>query len=347
MVTRVHLAEVRVDPDIWPRLGLLAERVEYLAGLYRAYPDLLPPIEVVRDGDELLVADGHHRLAALRAIGATDVEVHVLDLDDGRSPRARAVVHAVWVSGSSSLPLAAAERRRAYDLMRAMCPDMSITDAARLSGYSREGASRRSTRMARAAENHQARPERPDPVAEVAAQLARTAIRLRRVARDLDPVALERVIARKLEAEAGDSVALADWVVDRVTGARDLLGEASVRDTVAGDAISAACPGAHDGCPAGVRDAVVARLRSGAVGPGSVITTVLLGASEALQPVGADDPRLARLMVGRHPDWQPLIARQLAEIDHAASLVAGLIAIGEVAWDGERLALTPVAEDDQ
>jgi hypothetical protein len=48
----------------------------------------LPPVSVYRVGDEHFLRDGHHRVSVARALGATAIEAHVVELSraGGRSP---------------------------------------------------------------------------------------------------------------------------------------------------------------------------------------------------------------------------------------------------------------------
>jgi hypothetical protein len=55
--------------------------------------EAMPPIDVYRLGDLHFVVDGHHRVSVARAMGDTDIEAHVIDvqtkLDPGRELRLR------------------------------------------------------------------------------------------------------------------------------------------------------------------------------------------------------------------------------------------------------------------
>lgn len=210
-------------PELWPRSGLDEQRVEYLCGLYEIDADV-PAIAVVADGERLVVADGHHRLEALRRRGVEEVVVRRVVPSEGRSATQEIVLLAVEMAAMAALPLTAADRRRAVDLLREYCPDLSIAEVARRTGYSREGASRRLSRLRK----HETPPpppplaqEPPNALAEVAGQVVRSLIRLERVGEG-DAGRITSALAQALAAECRDAQGLG-------TRARRWLGAATRR----------------------------------------------------------------------------------------------------------------------
>lgn len=98
--------------ELWPRSGLDEQRVRYLCNLYEIDASAVPAIAVVADGERLVVADGHHRLEALRRRGAEEVVVRRVAPSEGRSATQEIVLFAVEMAATAALPLSAADRRR-------------------------------------------------------------------------------------------------------------------------------------------------------------------------------------------------------------------------------------------
>jgi hypothetical protein len=146
-VTRLAIDMIEEAPELWPRLGLDENRVAYLASLYSLDADLLPPLVAVPDKDRIVLADGHHRLEALRQLGADSALVQVIQPDPSKSLAEQVLLVAVDSAASAALPLKPKDRKRAVALLRAYCPHLSLTEIARRTGYTREGVSRLKKRL--------------------------------------------------------------------------------------------------------------------------------------------------------------------------------------------------------
>jgi hypothetical protein len=136
-VTLVDLGRIVADPQAWPRQGLDAARVAEFAELY-ADDDLsvLPPLDVVPDGDALILADGWHRLHALRHIQASQAGVRVIAPTDGDDSRTVAYRHGLTLAASAGLPLTRAERVAAVRRLLVECPEWSDRRIGRAVGVS-------------------------------------------------------------------------------------------------------------------------------------------------------------------------------------------------------------------
>jgi hypothetical protein len=86
IVGTVDRRQGEFDRDFLPSTGVRS-RWERIAAARRR-GEAMPPIDVYRLGDLHFVQDGHHRVSVARAMGDTDIEAHVIDvqtqLDPGR-----------------------------------------------------------------------------------------------------------------------------------------------------------------------------------------------------------------------------------------------------------------------
>lgn len=133
---RTDIGRVVAEASIWPRQLLDPGRVAEFAGLFRDGDlEALPPLDVVLDGNDLLLADGWHRLRALEAIGAEHVLVQVIDLA-GLPPAEAVYRHALATASTAALPLTRAERRTAVVRLLTDYPELADREIARLVGVS-------------------------------------------------------------------------------------------------------------------------------------------------------------------------------------------------------------------
>lgn len=113
MTTTVDIARITADPAAWPRAELEPERVADFADLYRdGGPMALPPISVIDRGDDFLLADGWHRLAAMRRLGADTVPAELVNAG-GRDAVLVAYETGLRTSATASRPLTRAEKQEA------------------------------------------------------------------------------------------------------------------------------------------------------------------------------------------------------------------------------------------
>jgi hypothetical protein len=123
------------DRDAWPRRALDDERVAEFMGLYAEQgPDALPPIEVVRDGDGYLLADGWHRLSAQLRLSQASVRAVVLRLPTGRTPDEFAYERALETASKAAKPLTRTEKRAAIARLLGERPTASDRELSRLVG---------------------------------------------------------------------------------------------------------------------------------------------------------------------------------------------------------------------
>lgn len=138
------LDEIESDFDaVCPRHRLDTSRIAEFGRLYRDgcnkpgewNASALPPLHVVATPAGMLLADGWHREAALRHIGAKTAQcVIVSTVADTADAFDAAYIHAVETSAISSQPLTASERREAIIAFRRM--GLTIEDSARKVGVS-------------------------------------------------------------------------------------------------------------------------------------------------------------------------------------------------------------------
>jgi hypothetical protein len=72
-MTRLRIADLFADVPVDPEAHLDLSRVEY----YSRMLDVLPPVVVFDTPEGLLLADGYHRVAAIRGLGLETVEAEV------------------------------------------------------------------------------------------------------------------------------------------------------------------------------------------------------------------------------------------------------------------------------
>ncbi len=131
----VALPRVVADPGLWPREGLHQGRVEEFVLLYRdGGLAALPPLDVVPDGEELLLGDGWHRHQALTRLGSPTARVRILE--EPGAPAAVAYRHGLVTASAAALPLTRPERRAAIIRLLEDQPELADREIARLVGVS-------------------------------------------------------------------------------------------------------------------------------------------------------------------------------------------------------------------
>jgi len=131
----VALTRVLADPGLWPREGLHQGRVEEFMLLYRdGGLDALPPLEVVPDGDQLLLGDGWHRHRALTQLGSATARVRLIT--EPGDPITVTYRHALLTASTAALPLTRVERRVATIRLLEDQPELADREIARLVGVS-------------------------------------------------------------------------------------------------------------------------------------------------------------------------------------------------------------------
>jgi hypothetical protein len=139
----VAVDEIVVDDDLYPRMEIDQGRVAEFAELLAEDAAALPPIEAVLDEEQLVLADGRHRLEALRRLMISQVEIVVLKVPEALTPSQHVLLHAIDRAATASLPLNPADRKRARDLLLQQCPDMTFAEVARRCGMTRQSVSAR------------------------------------------------------------------------------------------------------------------------------------------------------------------------------------------------------------
>jgi DNA-binding transcriptional ArsR family regulator len=147
--TTLSLGQIVLDDRAWPRAALDEERVELFCDLYRdtfeqarreraGWTDPLPPLVVVADGrGGYVLADGRHRYAARRRLGADFAVVQAAVFHpDGRAPVDCAYELALGYATISAKPLTTAEKRAAIERLIDERPEVSNREIARLVGVS-------------------------------------------------------------------------------------------------------------------------------------------------------------------------------------------------------------------
>jgi hypothetical protein len=135
-VQLVGLSDIRLADEAWPRTEVDADRVHEFYSLYHADGEAaLPPIEVIADpAGGFVLADGWHRLTALRALGAARVQAVVVSIPAGSDPVAAAFLYAVARSAISSKPLTRAEKQAAVLRLIEIRPGASDREIGRFTG---------------------------------------------------------------------------------------------------------------------------------------------------------------------------------------------------------------------
>jgi hypothetical protein len=139
-VERVPLDRIYRDADLWPRFALDDERVAEFCEIYADAGDgALPPLELVPDGSgSLLVADGHHRLAALAELGADTAPALIVKPPEGRDPHGWVYERGLVTASTAAKPLTRLERRAAVDRLLAERGGLSDREIARMVGVSHQ-----------------------------------------------------------------------------------------------------------------------------------------------------------------------------------------------------------------
>lgn len=138
-VRRVRLDEVEVSPEVWPRSQRDPAREADFVDLYAdGGIEAMPLIEVVTDGERLLLAEGHTRYAALEHLGIAEVPVIVVEAPPGADLDDFAHEYALRASAISAAPLTRAEKRRAAARMLVEHSDYADRRIAELVGLSHQ-----------------------------------------------------------------------------------------------------------------------------------------------------------------------------------------------------------------
>lgn len=141
---QMALGLVVADVALWPRQELHPGRVEEFMLLYRdGGLAALPPLDVIADGEDLLLGDGWHRHQALTRLGSPNVLVRLIT--EPGDPADVAYRHGLLTASTAALPLSRAERRAAVIRLLEDQPELADREIARLAGVSPTtvGASRR------------------------------------------------------------------------------------------------------------------------------------------------------------------------------------------------------------
>jgi len=135
-VQRLELTDIRLAHEAWPRAEVDADRVHEFYALYQDDGErALPPIEVIADPTGgFVLADGWHRLTALRALGVARVQAVVVSISAGSDPVAAAFLYAVARSAVSAKPLTRAEKQAAVLRLIEIRPGVSDREIGRLAG---------------------------------------------------------------------------------------------------------------------------------------------------------------------------------------------------------------------
>ena len=113
MSLRIRLDQTRLNSAAWPREGLDQDRVTEFMELYEADGlTALPPIQVIEQADDYLVADGWHRCQALANLGIEEVLVEIIP-SSGRDPLRIAYEIGLRSSATASRTLSRAEKQAA------------------------------------------------------------------------------------------------------------------------------------------------------------------------------------------------------------------------------------------
>lgn len=100
---RIAIKDIRREPEVQLRNGLDMDRVKAMVE-FESEGGTLPPVTVV--GDDNLLADGHHRMAAAEDSGRVDIEVN---RKPGGTPEAIAIALSMN-DGAGYLPLTRSQR---------------------------------------------------------------------------------------------------------------------------------------------------------------------------------------------------------------------------------------------
>lgn len=201
----VPLEKIIADEDAWPRRGWDDSRVAEFMDLFRdGGLDALPPLDVVPDGDQLILADGWHRYAALDELGSEQARVQILPACD--DPAEAAYRHGLLTAATTALPLTREERREAVLRLLERSPELADREIARLTGVSPSTVGAHRRRLAQFESTVEAGQAEPGAVylaeldaQRLAAQLARSLDKLWE-ARGLRDMALSDRTGKRLAA---------------------------------------------------------------------------------------------------------------------------------------------------
>ena len=93
--------------------------------------ETFPPVIVWKDGDDHLLIDGYHRMAAMKAAGFTDCEVKVFT-----GTKAEALIAAMLANRNHGLPMTRTDKRQAVKRILDASSDMSSRAIAEAVGVS-------------------------------------------------------------------------------------------------------------------------------------------------------------------------------------------------------------------
>jgi hypothetical protein len=137
-VRRVKLDQIYPDATLWPRVRFDHARVAEFCDLYLEDASALPPLELVLSEEGYLVADGHHRLAALSQLGASFVLGRIVEPPSGRDLRGFVYERALQTAATAAKPLTRTERHEALERLLSERSGLSDREIGRLVGVSHQ-----------------------------------------------------------------------------------------------------------------------------------------------------------------------------------------------------------------
>lgn len=111
-VTRIPIAQIRVDGGTQSREQVDADTVTEYQATYAKDTTTMPPVVVFFNGTTYWLADGFHRIAAARAAGHVAIETDVR-----QGTQRDAVLFSVGANATHGLPRSNADKRRAVLLL--------------------------------------------------------------------------------------------------------------------------------------------------------------------------------------------------------------------------------------
>src|SRR4051812_19507314 len=128
---RVELDRIRTEPATQIRALIHPGVVAQFARAMNDPENKIPPVVVFYDGENYILADGFHRVAAARQIGWKDIPAEVRS-----GTQADALKCALSANREKCLPRSHKDKRRSVALAVAQWPDLSIREIARLCAVS-------------------------------------------------------------------------------------------------------------------------------------------------------------------------------------------------------------------
>lgn len=124
-IRNINLRDIRLDGGTQPRVEISTEVVN---DYHQAFTDgaQMPPLSVYWDGASYWLADGFHRLHALRKLGALTVECNVVD-----GTQQEAILAACAANAHHGLRRTNADKRRAVEMVLAVAAGWSDRQIAR------------------------------------------------------------------------------------------------------------------------------------------------------------------------------------------------------------------------